>query len=83
MRWASTSMTKKINRPTSAGKRRKTYEAKQELLDELRTRKGRSILHELSDAEIAQLIEQIGTKLQDQAPVIEKDRWTIWCATRA
>lgn len=56
---------------------RKTYPYKQQLLDDLQSRTGRSILHELDDRELKQLVDHIATKLPEQN-VIEKDRWTIW-----
>ncbi|RNA66279.1 class I SAM-dependent methyltransferase [Alteribacter keqinensis] len=58
---------------------RHRYPAKKELYEDLRARNGRSILHELSDGEIEELICHIDKQLPD-GEVIEKDRWTIWKA---
>jgi ubiquinone/menaquinone biosynthesis C-methylase UbiE len=57
---------------------RKVYSSMHELSDDLRQRKGRSILHELSDAEIESLISFIKARLTNDSEIIEKDRWTIW-----
>ncbi|WP_188456306.1 methyltransferase domain-containing protein [Virgibacillus oceani] len=61
---------------------RKIYTSKNELLTDLRTRNGRSILHELSDNELEQLIGYIDSVLNCTGQIIEKDRWTIWVATK-
>ena len=61
---------------------RKVHPSKQELLEDIRQRKGRSILHELNDREIESLVSFIGERLDDFGEVVEKDRWTIWNATK-
>lgn len=50
--------------------------------DSLRRRSGRSILHELDDAQLEHLIAYIRDRLPSTGPVIDKDRWTIWTATK-
>ncbi|MBE9913901.1 class I SAM-dependent methyltransferase [Paenibacillus donghaensis] len=52
------------------------------LYADLRHRTGRSILHELSDAELEELIAYIAGKMGSvgSGPIIEKDPWTIWLA---
>ncbi|MDB5084912.1 MAG: methyltransferase type 11 [Bacilli bacterium] len=57
---------------------RRTYTNKEELSADLRERTGRSILHELTDAELSDLIDYICTRLPSAGPIFEKDRWTIW-----
>ncbi len=52
------------------------------LADDLRGRTGRSILHELDDAELETLIAFIGDRIPKGRPVVEKDRWTLWSASR-
>ena len=47
---------------------------------DLRARTGRSILHELSDAEIEELAAYILNRLPDKGEVVERDRWTMWVA---
>ncbi|WP_040949773.1 class I SAM-dependent methyltransferase [Gorillibacterium massiliense] len=55
-----------------------------ELENELLNRSGRSILHELTDTELRELIEYIKEKLDSgQEPIIEKDAWTVWAAVKA
>jgi ubiquinone/menaquinone biosynthesis C-methylase UbiE len=58
--------------------RRKTYASRDELADELRSRKGRSILHELTDTELDDLITYILSKLPANEEIVERDRWTLW-----
>ncbi|MDR0270904.1 class I SAM-dependent methyltransferase [Paenibacillus sp.] len=52
------------------------------LYGDLRRRTGRSILHELSDAELEELVTYIAGKMNSDGsgPIIEKDPWTIWLA---
>lgn len=61
---------------------RRTYEGFDELAHDLEERKGRSILHELDDVELRALIEYIRGRMTVAAPIVEKDRWTIWSALR-
>jgi ubiquinone/menaquinone biosynthesis C-methylase UbiE len=60
---------------------RKTYADADELADDLRKRRGRSILHELSDDEINALIARIRSRLT-AGEIVEKDRWTVWAAVK-
>ena len=57
---------------------RRTYTTHTELAADLRARTGRSILHELTDAELTDLIDYILSKLPANQPITERDRWTIW-----
>ena len=53
------------------------------LEDDLRARTGRSILYELNDDELNNLVMYIRRQLDgDNQSIIEKDRWTIWSAIR-
>jgi ubiquinone/menaquinone biosynthesis C-methylase UbiE len=61
---------------------RKTYYDFAGLARDLRARRGRSILHELNDAELEELIHYIDTQIQFHAPIIDQDRWTVWSAHR-
>ncbi|SDN00730.1 hypothetical protein [Paenibacillus jilunlii] len=49
-------------------------------------RKGRSILHELTDNELVELVsfmkERLGTVQPTVQPIEEKDRWTVWVAEK-
>ncbi|MBU5355589.1 methyltransferase domain-containing protein [Paenibacillus barcinonensis] len=48
---------------------------------DLAQRTGRSILHELTDHELGELIVFINSKIKNNtAPIIEKDSWTLWMA---
>lgn len=60
---------------------RRTYSSKVELLDDIRSRAGRSILHEINDQELEGLIAFINGKL-DETEIVEKDRWTVWKAVK-
>jgi ubiquinone/menaquinone biosynthesis C-methylase UbiE len=61
---------------------RKTYLTVQELKEDLLNRTGRSILHELSDDQLNDLVEEIGHHIESKGPIYEKDRWTIWKAVK-
>ncbi|MBT2214637.1 methyltransferase domain-containing protein [Virgibacillus dakarensis] len=61
---------------------RKKYTSKTDLLKEIKSRKGRSILFELSDAELEELISHIDGKLSNDEVIEEKDRWSIWRANK-
>ena len=60
---------------------RATHASPAALADQLRARSGRSILHELTDNEIEELIAYIVARLPAEGEVVERDRWTIWSAT--
>ncbi|GCE04902.1 class I SAM-dependent methyltransferase [Dictyobacter aurantiacus] len=50
---------------------------------DLKTRTGRSILHELNDAELDDLCQYIRRQIDgDSQAIVEQDRWTIWSAMR-
>ncbi|WP_442599806.1 class I SAM-dependent methyltransferase [Neobacillus sp. D3-1R] len=63
---------------------RKSYTNMDDLEKDLLKRTGRSILHELSDPQLNDLVqyikEQVGHSALDS--IIEKDRWTIWKAVK-
>ncbi|WP_449622411.1 class I SAM-dependent methyltransferase [Robertmurraya sp. Marseille-Q9965] len=61
---------------------RKVYPDKKELLQDLRKRTGRSILHELNDSELESLIDCIDRQIPLDYTIVEKDRWTIWWAVK-
>lgn len=56
---------------------REVHATRQNYLDEIATRKGRSILHDLDDDQLVLLISFLRARLPD-APVREADRWTLW-----
>ncbi|GLO65485.1 MULTISPECIES: class I SAM-dependent methyltransferase [Oceanobacillus] len=59
---------------------RKQYASFQELRKDIQSRKGRSILHELTDDEIKLWIQKLENRLPNDMEITEKDRWTIWVA---
>lgn len=59
---------------------RKVHQDRQALRQDLANRTGRSILHDLSDEELAELIGYIEKRLPGDEPIVEKDRWTMWSA---
>ncbi len=61
---------------------RKVYENKEQLLKDLSERTGRSILHELDDEELGQLLGYLDQSLINNHKIVEKDRWTIWKAVK-
>ena len=60
---------------------RRRYASREDYLTEIRSRTGRSILHDLDDAELDTLVAQLAQRLPD-GPLVERDRWTVWCARR-
>jgi ubiquinone/menaquinone biosynthesis C-methylase UbiE len=60
------------------GETRRVYATFDELADDLRHRVDRSILHELSDVELAGLIEYIRAHLPEHGPYPDVSRWTLW-----
>ncbi|WP_067622235.1 class I SAM-dependent methyltransferase [Alicyclobacillus acidiphilus] len=61
---------------------RRVYPSFSELAEELRNRTGRSILHELTDEELEDLIDFVGKRLDHDKVIAEGDRWTIWTGRR-
>ncbi|MER2237932.1 MAG: class I SAM-dependent methyltransferase [Psychrobacillus sp.] len=61
---------------------RNVYKNKQQLLQDLRERTGRSILHELNDQELEVLIHHLDESILTESDIVEKDRWTIWVAIK-
>lgn len=57
---------------------RKEYPSFQPFAEEMINRTGKSILHELSDLELKDFVNEIRGKIKPDQPVIEKDRWTLW-----
>jgi ubiquinone/menaquinone biosynthesis C-methylase UbiE len=60
---------------------RRRYDDRAGYLAEIAARTGRSILHELEDAELDRLVEELRERLPD-GPLVEQDRWTLWRAVR-
>jgi ubiquinone/menaquinone biosynthesis C-methylase UbiE len=56
---------------------RRVHPSRDAYLAEIRSRTGRSILHELSDAELGALVDHLRVRLQP-GEVEERDRWTLW-----
>ncbi|WP_233233862.1 class I SAM-dependent methyltransferase [Bordetella sp. LUAb4] len=61
---------------------RRVYTHFENLAQDLASRTGRSILHELSDEELQTLIAHIGERTGRAEPVEEQDRWTLWIARK-
>ena len=61
---------------------RRRYADREDYLAEIAARTGRSILHDLSDHELADLVEELRRRIPD-GPLVEQDRWTLWRAVRA
>jgi ubiquinone/menaquinone biosynthesis C-methylase UbiE len=60
---------------------RRRYPDREDYLAEIAARTGRSILHELSDDELADLLAELRRRLP-AGPLVEQDRWTLWRAVR-
>ncbi|MDP4145319.1 MAG: class I SAM-dependent methyltransferase [Bacillota bacterium] len=63
---------------------RKEYSNFEELAEDLKNRTGRSILFELTDDELNELVAYIWSKLKDRdsQEIKESDRWSIWIAKK-
>ena len=61
---------------------RRRYADREDYLAEIADRTGRSILHELDDEELADLVEDLRHPIP-AGPLVEQDRWTLWRAVRA
>ena len=61
---------------------RRPYADREDYLAEIARRTGRSILHDLDDAELGELVERLRLRLPE-GPLVERDRWTLWRARRA
>lgn len=61
---------------------RKIHAGVAELAQDLRQRQGRSLLHELDDAELDHLIEAVTRDLPARGGITERDRWTLWTAAK-
>lgn len=60
---------------------RRRYADRSDYLAEIGERTGRSILHELTAAELAQLVAELERRLPE-GPLVEQDRWTLWRGLR-
>ncbi|MCA8928797.1 MAG: class I SAM-dependent methyltransferase [Alphaproteobacteria bacterium] len=60
---------------------RRTYADFPALEAEILARKGKSILHELSDAELALYAARLG-EAAGAPPLVERDPWTVWLARK-
>jgi ubiquinone/menaquinone biosynthesis C-methylase UbiE len=67
---------------TSLWEVRRRYADPADHLAEIGSRTGRSILHELDDAELISLVEELRRRLPP-GPLVEQDRWTLWRAVRS
>ncbi|AOZ94079.1 class I SAM-dependent methyltransferase [Paenibacillus crassostreae] len=61
---------------------RRIYDEFAQLKSDLQNRTGRSILYELSDEELVNLVEFIEGEIGKPESIIEEDRWTIWIAEK-
>ncbi len=61
---------------------RRTYDNVEQFVEDVRGRYGRSLLHELNDAEIEQLAHYLQNTFPADSELIESDRWTIWMARK-
>jgi len=61
---------------------RRVYSNFTELAEDLRSRTGRSIFHELTDQELQDLIQFIASKVPHGSEIVEQDRWTLWIGER-
>jgi SAM-dependent methyltransferase len=62
---------------TSLWEVRRHYADREDYLAEIAERTGRSILHELTEAELSHLVAELRRRLP-AGPLVEQDRWTLW-----
>ena len=60
---------------------RRRYLDREDYFTEIAARTGRSILHELDDAELGRLVDELRRRLPEGS-LVERDRWTLWRALR-
>ncbi|MEK2479158.1 class I SAM-dependent methyltransferase [Streptomyces noursei] len=60
---------------------RREYAGADEVRDDVLARTGRSILHELSDDQLAELADYLTDRLRSVAGIREVDHWTVWVAS--
>jgi len=73
----------RLEREVSLWETRRVYPDFESLRRDLLLRTGRSILHELTDAELRDLISYIEEKLGNPVgPIVEQDAWTVWFAVK-
>jgi SAM-dependent methyltransferase len=60
---------------------RRRYADRADYLAEIAQRTGRSILHDLTDGELAHLVDELERRLP-AGPLVEQDRWTLWRGVR-
>jgi len=65
--------------PIRFSERRKSYTSLEELKSEIRSRKGKSILFELTDSELERYCDELEQVSIDR-PLDEIDQWTLWRA---
>lgn len=61
---------------------RARHSSKEVLLNDIRLRKGRSILHELSDSQLQKLTAHMQANIASRGAIEEKDRWTLLVAKK-
>ncbi|WYP26969.1 class I SAM-dependent methyltransferase [Alkalihalobacillus sp. FSL W8-0930] len=57
---------------------RTVYSTINELAEDLLSRRGRTILHELNDEQLKEFVSYVSSKLSQEREIIEKDRWSVW-----
>ncbi|UPK41261.1 class I SAM-dependent methyltransferase [Paenibacillus pabuli] len=63
--------------------KRRIYNDVEAIRQDLQGRTGRSILHELTDNELKELVFYIESKMDESYfPIVEKDSWTVWVAIK-
>ncbi|MFB5660939.1 class I SAM-dependent methyltransferase [Alteribacillus sp. HJP-4] len=61
---------------------REIYSSKTQLLKDVEERTGRSILHELNEEELTNLLQHLDQSITREETIVEKDRWTLWKAVK-
>ena len=55
----------------------------EELTQDIQARTGRSILHDLTDEELQEIVDTMRERLKyHKGGIVEQDRWTVWSAVK-
>jgi ubiquinone/menaquinone biosynthesis C-methylase UbiE len=61
---------------------RTIHEDRAAYAEQMRARSGRSILHELDEEQLSELVSYILERIPATGPIVDQDRWTIWVASK-